>query len=62
MAIRLNSTETMIILSALSMYRDALQNPPWWFVPTPGTDDETEISRLEKSYKRSLGALRRVGN
>jgi hypothetical protein len=62
MAIKLNSTETMAVLSALSMYRDALQNPPWWFVPKgDGSEDVAEIERLEKSYRRSLGALRRLG-
>jgi hypothetical protein len=44
------------------MYRDALQNPPWWFVPKgDGSEDVAEIERLEKSYRRSLGALRRLG-
>lgn len=57
MAIKLNSADTMIVLSALQEYREALKElPPHW-----QCDDLSihvaDVERLIKSYRRSYAKL-----
>ena len=57
MAIKLNSADTQIVLSALQEYREALKElPPHW-----QCDDLSvhvvDVERLIKSYKRSYAKL-----
>ena len=56
MAIKLNSADTMIVLSALQEYREMLlELPPHWQDEDLG-HHVVDVERLIKSYKRSYAA------
>ena len=57
MAIKLNSADTMIVLSALQEYREMLKElPPHWQDEDLGVH-VADVERLIKSYKRSYAKL-----
>ena len=57
MAIKLNSADTVIVLSALQEYREALKElPPHWQDEDLG-HHVVDVERLIKSYKRSYAKL-----
>lgn len=57
MAIKLNSADTQIVLSALQEYREALKElPPHWQDEDLGAHT-VDVERLIKSYKRSYAKL-----
>jgi hypothetical protein len=57
MAIKLNSADTVIVLSALQEYREMLlELPPHWQDEDLG-HHVVDVERLIKNYKRSYAAL-----
>jgi hypothetical protein len=61
MAIKLNLSDTHIVLSALQEYREQIVNLPLDLRSDDYAAALMDVDRLIKSYKRSFAALERIG-